>query len=209
MLISQNADWEEINAPYQKGNRTSAGCFSARHTCEYACHWHDKAANKENSMHQQQIFEPLICGAVRLKGKPDEKGGKSHHPVSEQIIVEKQAAPLIVQQPDGLLRQRLLADAGRLREIYQKDQRGIDCRKNHSYICCYLPFIAAFVLKTSGHHNIADGQKHAHKIGAKREIDDHAERKKKNRCGNNGCANFRYWLVQIHHLLCSLRHIEC
>ena len=175
MLICQDADREKIDAPDQEGNCASFAAFAIRHACKYASHRHKKATYKEKSVYHQQVFQPLIRITVRFNGEPNEKGGKCHHPVSEQVVVEKQAATLIIQQPDCLLCQSLLPDACRLCKVDQKDQDCINCRKDQSYIGRHAPFFAAFVLKTGRHHNIADRQKHADKIGAKRIINDHTE----------------------------------
>ena len=59
------------------------------------------------------------------------------------------------------------------KEEIEGGQDCINCRKDQSYIGRHAPFVAAFVLKTGRHHNIADRQKHTDKIGAKRIINEH------------------------------------
>ena len=128
-------------------------------------------------MEQHQALQPAVRLALRSDGEAEEEGGERHHAVAQQVVVEQQAAPLIVQNPARLVAEVLQADAGRLGEVHQQDQHGIDRREDQPDVRGDPPIRAALLLEARSHHDVADGQQHAHEVGSKEKIDDHADRK--------------------------------
>ena len=149
-------------------------------------------------MNDHQALQPQVRPVFRTDGQTDEERGERHHAIAEQVIVEKQPAPLIVQDPHGLLIQRLQADRGRLRIIDEQNQHGVDSRKHHSDICGYPRGSTALMMKTSCHHDITDGQEHADQIGSEIETDDDAQREKEYRYRNDRGACRRYGPVHTY-----------
>ena len=68
-----------------------------------------------------------------------------------------------------------------LGKIDQKNQYGIYGGEHHAHNCRDFAFFAAFVIKTSRHHNIADRQEHADKVCAKVKAGQQTYGKQENR----------------------------
>ena len=190
MLASQYTDRKEVNAPEQQCDTSAVSVVAVSHMGEQTGHWHEEAAEEENTVDDHQPFQPQIRFILCLNRETDEEGGKCHDAIAQQIIIEQQATILVIQYFCSLAIQFFQADCGCLRIIDQQDQHGIDSRQDEPDICRNFCLFSTLMLESGGHHDISDRQKHTDQIGTEMKAADDTYREKKHRDCHNDCPGF-------------------